>query len=103
MTGHDSNEPGHHTGPTPLTDGRRLTPTDDQPTTGETGGQPMTATPSSHVPDTHERARLNTAFAATAAETGFWDDDGSPAPWPDDIEDWTLETHQTDPQKPNDF
>jgi hypothetical protein len=35
MTGHDSSEPEHHTGPTPLTDigGRRLTPADDQPTT----------------------------------------------------------------------
>jgi hypothetical protein len=63
----------------------------------------MSVTPSSDFPDADERARLNAAFAATAAETGFWDDDGSPAPWPDDIEDWTLETHQPDPQKPYDF
>lgn len=60
----------------------------------------MTATPSSDFPDAAERARLNAAFAATAAETGFWDDRGCPAPWPDDIEDWILETHQTDPQGP---
>lgn len=63
----------------------------------------MTATPSSDFPDAHERARLNAAFAATGAETGFWDDDGRPAPWPDDIEDWTLETHEPDPHKPYDF
>ena len=37
MTGHDSNEPEHHTGLTPLTDTdpRHLTPTDDQPATPE--------------------------------------------------------------------
>ena len=42
MTGPDSNEPEHHTSPTPLTTigGRRLPPTDDQQTTGETGDHP---------------------------------------------------------------
>ena len=60
----------------------------------------MSATPSSDFPDADERAQLNAAFAATAAETGFWDDRGTPAPWPDDIEDWTLETHQPDLKDP---
>jgi hypothetical protein len=27
-------------------------------------------------------------------ETGFWDDHGRPAPWPDDIDEWSPTTHQ---------
>jgi hypothetical protein len=41
------------------------------------------------LPDPQERAGLNAAFLAVGAETGWWDDHGNPAPWPDDIEDWT--------------
>jgi len=26
-------------------------------------------------------------------ETGFWDDHGLPAPWPDDIDDWRPATN----------
>ena len=26
---------------------------------------------------------------AAGQETGFWDDQGNPAPWPDDIDEWT--------------
>ena len=63
----------------------------------------MTPTPSPDIPDAHERAQLNTAFAATTAETGFWDEHGNPAPWPDDIDDWAPDTHQPDPQRPHDF
>jgi hypothetical protein len=63
----------------------------------------MTGAPSPGIPDADERARLNAAFAATAAETGFWDERGNPAPWPGDIDDWTPETHQPDPGKPRDF
>ena len=54
----------------------------------------MTPTPRANVPDAHERARLNAAFLATRTETGFWDDHGSPAPWPDAIDDWTPVTGQ---------
>ncbi len=36
-----------------------------------------------YLPDADERARLNAALLDTGAETGFWDDDGRPAPWPD--------------------
>ena len=58
-------------------------------------------TPPPHLPDPHERARLNAALLATGAETGFWDDHGRPAPWPDDIDDWTP-TSQPDTH-PHDF
>lgn len=54
-------------------------------------------------PDAEQRARLNDALLTTGAETGFWDDDGRPAPWPDDIEDWTLYTGKPitrDPAEP---
>ena len=40
------------------------------------------------IPDPTERARRNTALHADNIETGFFDDQGRPAPWPDDIEDW---------------
>ena len=43
-------------------------------------------------PDEAERDALNAALFATGAETGFWDDQGSPAPWPDDIDQWTPST-----------
>jgi hypothetical protein len=62
----------------------------------------MSDTPSSDVPDADERARLNAALAANTSESGFWDEHGRPAPWPDD-EDWTRETHQPDPHQPYDF
>ena len=105
MTGHDSTEPEHHTYPThsPTPTGRALTPADDQPSTPEPETHRMTTTPSTDFPDAHERARLNAAFAATAAESGFWDEHGSPAPWPDDIEDYTPTTYQSDTHKPYDF
>jgi hypothetical protein len=44
------------------------------------------------VPDPAERARRNAALAAHGTETGFWDDHGRPAPWPDDIDCWQPET-----------
>jgi hypothetical protein len=40
------------------------------------------------IPDLAERTALNAALVDDDAETGFWDDHGRPAPWPDDIEDW---------------
>ena len=40
----------------------------------------MTTTPRPDLPDARERARLNAALQATAAETGFWDEHGNPAP-----------------------
>jgi hypothetical protein len=38
-------------------------------------------------PDPHERAALNAALHATAADTGFGDEHGRPAPWPDHIDE----------------
>ena len=35
---------------------------------------------------------------AAGHETGFWDDHGLPAPWPDDIDDWRPTTN--DPVTP---
>lgn len=52
-------------------------------------------------PDPEERAALNAALIADNIETGFWDDRGRPAPWPDDFAEWTtvtsrLATHEPD-------
>jgi len=44
------------------------------------------------IPDPAERAARNAALLADNIETGFWDDHGRPAPWPDDIDDWRPET-----------
>jgi hypothetical protein len=40
------------------------------------------------IPDSADREALNAALIATGAETGFWDDDGRPALWPDDFDEW---------------
>jgi len=44
------------------------------------------------VPGPVERAALNTALHTTGTETGFWDEHGTPAPWPHDIDDWRPAT-----------
>jgi hypothetical protein len=49
--------------------------------------------PHPDVPTRAGRKARNIALLA-GVETGFWDDHGRPAPWPDDVEDWTLDTHQ---------
>ena len=47
------------------------------------------------LPDPDERAALNAALLAGAsAYTGFWDDLGRPAPWPDDIDEWRPSTSE---------
>jgi len=46
------------------------------------------------VPDPEERAARNAALFADNIETGFWDDQGRPAPWPDDIDEWTYVTYE---------
>ncbi len=43
---------------------------------------------SSLVPNTAERAARNAALHATGTDSGFWDEHGRPAPWPDDITQW---------------
>ena len=50
-----------------------------------------------------KRARRNTALHTDNIETGFFDDQGRPAPWPDDIDDWTpgiREPHSPEPGQP---
>ncbi|MGN9806826.1 hypothetical protein [Micromonospora sp. L32] len=53
------------------------------------------------IPTPAERAALNAALLATGTETGFWDDTGRPAPWPDDIDEWTPATEQPPPAHPS--
>jgi hypothetical protein len=48
--------------------------------------------PHPDIPSGAEREALNAALFAAGTETGFWDDSGCPAPWPDDIDDWTPTT-----------
>ncbi|GAA4477169.1 hypothetical protein [Phytohabitans houttuyneae] len=52
------------------------------------------------IPGPAERARRNAALAANGTETGFWDDHGRPAPWPEDIDHWHPETSEPATQKP---
>jgi hypothetical protein len=33
--------------------------------------------------------RHDLSLLAAGLETGFWDDHGLPAPWPQDIDEWT--------------
>lgn len=51
----------------------------------------ITPTSRPGIPDQTEREARNAALFATDTETGFWDQDGHPAPWPDDIDTWTAE------------
>ena len=46
------------------------------------------------IPDHDDRGTLNAALHATGADTGFWDDHGRPAPWPDDIDEWRPSTSE---------
>jgi hypothetical protein len=53
--------------------------------------------------DPEERAARNVAQFADNIETGFWDDQGRVAPWPDGIGEWTPGTNEPrtpDPGQP---
>jgi hypothetical protein len=52
------------------------------------------------IPDPAERATLNAALLAAGTETGFWDEHGRPAPWPDDIDEWRPATTEPTDHKP---
>jgi hypothetical protein len=52
------------------------------------------------IPDPAERAALNAALLTHNIETGFWDEHGRPAPWPDDIDQWQPETGEPVTRKP---
>ena len=57
-------------------------------------------TPHPEIPTPAECDALNAALFATGAETGFWDDQGRPAPWPDDIDQWRPETGEHTTREP---
>jgi hypothetical protein len=48
----------------------------------------MTPAAEAPIPGPQQRAELNRRLRATGTDTGFWDDHGRPAPWPDDINEW---------------
>ncbi|GAA2332772.1 hypothetical protein [Dactylosporangium salmoneum] len=59
--------------------------------------------PHPDIPTRAERQASNAALHTDHVETGFWEDDGRPAAWPDDIEDWTPGTYSPrtrDPGQP---
>jgi hypothetical protein len=57
-------------------------------------------TPNPQIPDPADRQRLNAALHATGTDTGFFDDHGRPAPWPDDIDQWTPDTGEPTTPEP---
>jgi hypothetical protein len=52
------------------------------------------------IPDPEECAALNAALFADNIGTSFWDDQGRPAPWPDNIDEWTPHTGKPATRKP---
>jgi hypothetical protein len=52
------------------------------------------ATGDRFIPDPAERQKLNAALLANGTQTGFCDEHGRLAPWPDDIDHWQPETGQ---------
>jgi hypothetical protein len=56
-------------------------------------------TPNASIPGPDERATLNAALRA-GIETGFWDEHGVPAPWPDDIDEWRPVTTPPNDHEP---
>ena len=52
------------------------------------------------IPDPAERAARNAALINDNIETGWWDDQGRPAPWPDDIDQWQPVTGEPITREP---
>lgn len=55
------------------------------------------------IPGPQERAARNAALFADNIETGFCDDQGRVAPWPDGIGEWTPDTSEprtSEPRQP---
>jgi hypothetical protein len=46
------------------------------------------------IPDPEQRTALDAALLATGHDSGFWDEHGRPAPWPDDIDEWSPATSE---------
>jgi hypothetical protein len=49
---------------------------------------------------TNPRHDHDLALLAAGYDTGFWDEYGRPAPWPDDITEWRPVTGQQTPSTP---
>jgi hypothetical protein len=58
----------------------------------------MSRRPRTGEDDSRARADLtgmsDLTLLALGYETGFWNDNGRPAPWPDDIDEWSPTTHE---------
>jgi hypothetical protein len=52
------------------------------------------------IPGPAEREALNATLLSDNIETGFWDEHGRPAPWPDDIDQWQPETGEPVTRQP---
>jgi hypothetical protein len=53
------------------------------------------------IPNADQRARANHALRVHHIETGFYDEHGRVAPWPDDLDDWLpAEEHPPPPPAP---
>ena len=50
-------------------------------------------TPPDHPTDSRSRREKDLALLADGLETGWWDDNGRPAPWPDDLFDPDSDWH----------
>jgi hypothetical protein len=48
----------------------------------------MTPVAETSIPDPGQRAEFNRQLRATGTDSGFWDHQGRPALWPDDIAEW---------------
>ena len=44
--------------------------------------------PQAWIPGPAQRCALNNALRKRGTATGFWEDGGCAAPWPDDIDEW---------------
>lgn len=58
-----------------------------------------------HLPeDPAAQRKHDLALLAAGLETGWWDDSGRPAPWPEDFLDpdsgWTIASHPSPPLAP---
>jgi hypothetical protein len=58
----------------------------------------MTPAAETPIPDPAQRAELNRQLHTTGTDSGFWDNHGRPALWPDDINEWTPSSSEPEQQ-----
>jgi hypothetical protein len=49
---------------------------------------------------TNPNLAADLALLAAGHDTGFWDEHGRPAPWPDDIHEWRPVTNEPNTTEP---